>query len=218
MQRVGIRLMKTIALGNTGLTVSKACLGTMIFGSQTSPDEARRMVDYALDRGVNVFDTANVYNQGASEEITGRALKKKRSTVVLATKVRGRMKTPKEYGGLSPESIRYAAEESLRRLDTDYIDIYYLHQPDYDVEIGETLEAMDDLRREGKIRFLATSNYAAWQMRSSPRFQSEEDFERRPSRSLCTTVWRAVSSRNICRSPSATGSRMSATIRWPAVF
>ncbi len=156
--------MKTVALGKTGLTVSKACLGTMTFGSQVGPAEARRMVDYALDRGVNFFDTANVYNQGASEEITGRALKAKRSAVVLATKVRGRMKTPKEYGGLSPQAIRYAAEESLRRLGTDYIDIYYLHQPDYAVEIEETLGAMDDLRREGKIRFVATSNYAAWQM------------------------------------------------------
>lgn len=156
--------MKTIALGKTGLAVSKVCLGTMTFGSQADESEARRMVDYALDRGVNFFDTANVYNQGVSEEITGRALRAKRSAVVLATKVRGRMKTPREYGGLSAQAIRCAAEESLRRLGTDYIDIYYLHQPDYDVEIEETLGAMDDLRSEGKIRFAAASNYAAWQM------------------------------------------------------
>lgn len=156
--------MKTIALGKTGLTVSKACLGTMTFGSQADEGEARRMVDYALDQGVNFFDTANVYNQGVSEEITGRALRAKRSAVVLATKVRGRMKTPQEYGGLSPQAVRYAAEESLRRLGTDYIDVYYLHQPDYAVEIEESLGALDDLRREGKIRFPAVSNYAAWQM------------------------------------------------------
>ena len=169
--------MKTVALGKTGLTVSKACLGTMTFGSQVGPDEARRMVDYALERGVNFFDTANVYNQGASEEITGRALKQKRSAVVLATKARGRMKTPREYGGLSPQALRHAAEESLRRLDTDYIDIYYLHQPDYAVEIEETLGAMDELRREGKIRFVATSNYAAWQMAEIAAISARRGFQ-----------------------------------------
>ncbi len=156
--------MNTVPLGKTGLTVSKACLGTMTFGSQVDQNEAQRMVDFALDQGVNFYDTANVYNQGVSEEITGRVLKNKRSEVLLATKVRGRMKTPTEYIGLSPESIRHAAEESLRRLGTDYIDLYYLHMPDYDVDIEETLGAMDELRRAGKIRFIATSNYSAWQM------------------------------------------------------
>lgn len=170
--------MKTVVLGKTALSVSKACLGTMTFGSQVDAAGANRMVDYALDRGVNFFDTANVYNQGVSEEITGRALGEKRSAVVLATKVRGRMKTPSEYSGLSPESIRRAAEESLRRLGTDYIDIYYLHQPDYDVAIEETLGALDALRREGKIRFIGTSNYAAWQMAEIVAVSERRGFQR----------------------------------------
>ena len=157
--------MKTIPLSKTGLDVSSVCLGTMTFGSQVSEADSARLVDYALDRGVNFLDTANVYNQGLSEEITGRILGPRRSKVVLATKVRGVMgEGDGSYGGLSPAAIRRAVEESLHRLGTDYIDIYYLHQPDRSVEIADTLEAMDGLRREGKIRWVATSNYAAWEM------------------------------------------------------
>lgn len=157
--------MQFAALGETGPSVSRACLGTMTFGSQVSEAEARRMTDHALDRGVNFIDTANVYNDGVSEEIVGRILKGRRSEVVLATKVRGRMGTGEDsYGGLSPDAIRRAAEESLRRLQTDCIDLYYLHQPDRQVPIESTLEAMHALRCEGKIRCVATSNYAAWEI------------------------------------------------------
>lgn len=169
--------MNTVSLGKTGLTVSKACLGTMTFGSQVDEKDAQRMVDYALDQGVNFYDTANVYNQGVSEEITGRVLKDKRSDVVIATKVRGEMTTPSEYEGLSPASIRLAAEESLRRLGTDYIDVYYLHRPDTEVDIEETLGAMDDLRREGKIRFIATSNYPAWKMAEMTAISTAKGFQ-----------------------------------------
>ena len=157
--------MKKTTLASTGLEVSSVCLGTMTFGSQVCESDAARMVDYALDRGVNFLDTANVYNQGVSEEITGRILGHRRSSVVLASKVRGVMgEGNAAYGGLGPVAIRRAVEESLRRLGTDYIDIYYLHQPDRAVEIADTLEAMDALRQEGKIRWIGTSNYAAWEM------------------------------------------------------
>ena len=157
--------MKTNSLLGTGLDVSNVCLGTMTFGSQVTEAGAARMVDYALDRGVNFFDTANVYNDGLSEEITGRALGARRSRVVLATKVRGIMGDGDDsYGGLSRAAVRRAIEASLRRLGTDYIDIYYLHMPDREVPIEDTLQVMDELRREGKIRWIGTSNYAAWQM------------------------------------------------------
>ena len=147
------------------LELSKVCLGTMTFGSQVSESEAARMVDYALDQGVNFIDTANVYNAGLSEEITGRILGSRRSQVVLASKVRGNMGTGKgAYGGLHAGAIYHAVDESLKRLGTDYLDIYYLHQPDPAVDICETLEVMNDLVEDGKIRWIGTSNYAAWQL------------------------------------------------------
>lgn len=170
--------MRTTVLSGTGLEVSKVCLGTMTFGSQVSEPDAARMVDYALDRGVNFLDTANVYNDGVSEEITGRILGPRRSKVVLATKARGIMgKGQGSYGGLGSAAIRRAAEESLRRLGTDFIDIYYLHMPDWTVEISESLEAMDALRREGKVRWIGTSNYAAWQMAEIAAISQDRGFQ-----------------------------------------
>lgn len=170
--------MQSAVLRGTGLSVSHACLGTMTFGSQVDEAEARRMTDYALDRGVNFVDTANVYNQGVSEEIVGRILKGRRSQVVLATKVRGEMGTGADsYEGLSPDAIRRAVEESLRRLQTDYIDLYYLHQPDREVPIASTLEAMHALRCEGKIRCVATSNYAAWEIAQMFAISNERRFQ-----------------------------------------
>ena len=170
--------MQSTVLTDTGLNVSRVCLGTMTFGSQVEEAEAARMVDYALDQGVTFLDTANVYNGGVSEQITGRVLGVRRSRIVLATKVRGQMggSDGSGYGGLSPAAIRHAAEESLRRLGTDYIDIYYLHQPDGAVPIADSLEAMDGLRREGKIRWIASSNYAAWQIAEMFAISSERGF------------------------------------------
>ena len=139
-------------------------MGTMTFGSQVSETEALRMVDVCLDAGVNFFDTANVYNDGLSEEITGRCLRGRREKVVLATKVRGAMGNPARYEGLSKSAIRTSIEESLGRLQTDYVDLLYLHMPDNRVAIEETLETVDALCREGKVRYGATSNYAAWQL------------------------------------------------------
>jgi aryl-alcohol dehydrogenase-like predicted oxidoreductase len=151
-------------LAHTDLEVSRVCMGTMTFGSQADLDESMRIVDRSLDAGVNFFDTANIYNQGRSEEMIGRILGARRKDVVLASKVRGAMGKPTQYVGLSREAIRKGIEGSLRRLNTDYLDIYYLHQPDYDTTIEETLDAMEELRREGKIRYPATSNYSAWQL------------------------------------------------------
>jgi aryl-alcohol dehydrogenase-like predicted oxidoreductase len=135
----------------------------MTFGSQVDEAEASRMVDCCLDAGVNFFDTANVYHQGLSEEILGKCLGARRSSIILASKVRGVMGDPPRYGGLSRQAIRAAVNETLQRLRTDYLDIYYLHQPDYDTPIEETLEAIHELYKEGKIRYPGSSNYAAWQ-------------------------------------------------------
>lgn len=156
--------MQHITLRHTDLTVSRICLGTMTFGSQTDTDEAARLVDHCLDSGVNFFDTANIYNKGASESILGRILRGRRSSVVLASKVRGKMGDGPNESGLSRVAIMRALDDTLRRLGTDYLDLYYLHQPDYEVPLEESLDAIDRLVRLGKVRWPASSNYASWQV------------------------------------------------------
>ena len=136
----------------------------MTFGAQVDETAALRIVDRAIEGGVNFFDTANIYNHGVSETIVGKALKGRRDRVVLASKVRGKMGDGADEVGLSRAAMHKAIDASLRRLGTDYLDLYYLHQPDYDVRIEETLAAMDELVRAGKVRYPAASNYAAWQM------------------------------------------------------
>jgi aryl-alcohol dehydrogenase-like predicted oxidoreductase len=143
----------------------KLCLGTMTFGSQLSEPDAHRLLDLWADRGQTFLDTANIYNKGASEQIVGRWLKDRdRSRILLATKVRGKMGDGPLDSGLSRAAILKQIEDSLRRLRTDYVDIYYLHMPDPETPIDESLDALDELRRTGKVRFPAASNYAAWQM------------------------------------------------------
>ncbi|MCL6482199.1 MAG: aldo/keto reductase [Firmicutes bacterium] len=156
--------MHSVTLKHTDLTVSRACLGTMTFGGQTDEEAARRIVARALDAGINFFDTANIYHQGRSEMLLGKALGARRKDVVLASKVRGKMGEAADESGLSRRAIFRAIEDSLRRLGTDYLDIYYLHQPDYDVPLEETLEAMEELVRQGKVRWPGSSNYASWQV------------------------------------------------------
>jgi aryl-alcohol dehydrogenase-like predicted oxidoreductase len=156
--------MQTITLKNTDLRVSRACFGTMTFGGQADQAASTAMIDFCLESGINFIDTANVYNKGASEIFLGKALKGRRDKVVLASKVRGAMGPGPDESGLSKKAIFRAVEESLKRLGTDHLDIYYLHQPDYDAPIGESLEAMDNLRRQGKIRHVGTSNYSGWQV------------------------------------------------------
>lgn len=148
----------------TALTVSRACLGTMTFGSATDDATAARIVDVCLDKGVNFFDTANVYNFGKAEEILGTLLKNRRDRVILASKVGMKMGDSGEDSGLSSRAILKNIDDSLRRLQTDYIDIYYLHRPDCSVPIEETLRALNHAIRAGKVRSLGLSNYAAWQV------------------------------------------------------
>ena len=135
----------------------------MTFGSQVDQAGAQRMTDYCLDQGIQFFDTANVYNQGASEEIVGLCLKDKRESIVLASKACNPMKGPREYSGLSRQSMQWALEDSLKRLQTDYIDLYYFHRPDYETPIEESLETLEEFRKQGKIRYGAISNYSSWQ-------------------------------------------------------
>ncbi len=151
-------------LPNTDLTVSRLSFGNMTFGSQTDQATAQRMIDRLLDAGVNFLDTANVYNQGRAEEMLGAILAGRRQRVILATKGRAKMEKAPEESGLSRAAMLKAIDSSLRRLKTDYVDLYYLHQPDWDVPIEETLGAMDELVRAGKVRYPAVSNYAAWQV------------------------------------------------------
>ncbi len=139
-------------------------MGAMTFGSQVSEADALRMIDICLDAGINFFDTANVYNDGLSEQITGSCLQGRRDKVILASKVRGAMGDPVRYEGLSKQAMMTSVEESLGRLKTDYLDLLYLHMPDYDAPVEETLETLETLRAQGKIRHGATSNYAAWQL------------------------------------------------------
>jgi len=156
--------MQTRTLQHTDLQVSRACFGTMTFGSQVDEPGAVRIVDRCIDLGVTFFDTANVYNAGASEVMIGKALAGRRDRVILASKVRGKMGEGADECGLSRAAIERGVEDSLRRLRTDHLDLYYLHQPDYAVPIEESLEAMDRLVKQGKVRYPASSNYSGWQV------------------------------------------------------
>jgi aryl-alcohol dehydrogenase-like predicted oxidoreductase len=156
--------METRLLPHTELRVSRACLGTMTFGLQTDEAAAARLVDFALERGVNFIDTANVYNAGRSETVVGRLLKNRRRDFILATKVGMTMGEESGESGLSRRAILTSIDNSLRRLQSEYVDIYYLHLPDYGVPIEETLEALDRLVTAGKIRYPGVSNFAAWQV------------------------------------------------------
>jgi aryl-alcohol dehydrogenase-like predicted oxidoreductase len=156
--------MENITLTHTDLTVSRICFGAMTFGGQTDEAFARRIVDRCIDAGVNFFDTANIYNKGRSEVILGKILGGRRRNMIVASKVWGKMGDAPDESGLSRAAIFRAIEDSLRRLGTDYLDIYYLHLPDRSVPIEETLEAMDRLVRQGKVRYPASSNYSSWRV------------------------------------------------------
>lgn len=156
--------MSHVKLAHTELTVSRACFGTMTFGSQVDQAAAHQIIDYCLDQGVNFIDTANVYNRGESEKIVGKCLQGRRDKVILASKVRGKMGDGPDDAGLSQRAIVKAIEQSLQRLQTDYLDIYYLHQPDHATPIEESLAAMERLVQAGKVRYPASSNYSSWQV------------------------------------------------------
>jgi aryl-alcohol dehydrogenase-like predicted oxidoreductase len=162
-------------LGRSGLRVSTVTLGTMGFGGTgwASPighldvDAARRQIDICRDAGVNLFDTADVYSNGLSEQILGEALGTDRDEVLIATKVRGDMGPGPNDGGLSRYHIVRAAEASLRRLNTDHIDLYQVHEWDGVTPLEETLSALDALVRSGKVRYIGSSNYTGWQLMKS---------------------------------------------------
>jgi aryl-alcohol dehydrogenase-like predicted oxidoreductase len=162
--------MEYRSLGRTGVQVSELCLGCMNFGGRTEPEDSYAIIDRALDAGINFLDTANVYSRGRSEEVVGEALKRngQRDQIVLATKVHGRMADddPNAWGN-SRRHIIEQCEASLRRLQTDYIDLYQIHRPLSNLPIDETLRALDDLIRAGKVRYVGTSTFAAWQVMES---------------------------------------------------
>jgi len=165
--------MKYVKLGNTGLNVSKICLGTMGFGSldnggilgKTGEEEARKIIKYALDEGINFFDTANYYSRGISEEILGRAIRDfaDRDDVVIATKLYYPMTDGTNAKGLSRKSIFREVEKSLERLGTDYIDLYIIHRLDHDTPMEEIMCALNDLVRSGKVHYIGASAMYAWQ-------------------------------------------------------
>jgi len=161
--------MHHVNLGRTGLKVSRLCLGTMNFGPQTTEPDSFAIMDRAREMGVNFFDTANVYGwkkgEGVTEQIVGRWLAQgggRRESVVLATKVYGAMGDGPNDQGLSACHIRGACEDSLRRLQTDHIDLYQMHHIDRSTPVDEWMQAMEQLTREGKVLYLGTSNFPAW--------------------------------------------------------
>ena len=151
-------------LGRTGLKVSELCLGTMTFGSGTDEAEAHRMLSMAIDAGINFVDTANSYGGGQSEISLGKALKGKRDGLVIATKFFNPMGDGPNDSGMSRLHIMQAVEDSLKRLQLDYIDLYYIHHVDTQTPLEEMLRALDDLVRQGKVRYTACSNYQGWRL------------------------------------------------------
>ncbi len=149
----------------------------MTFGGQTDEPASIQMVNRCLDAGIDFFDTANVYTGGLSETLLGKALKSRRQRVTLASKVANKVGGAPDQIGLSRRAIRRAIDESLTRLQTDYLDLYYMHLPDYSTRIEESLAAMDELVREGKVRHVAQSNYAAWQVTQMQWIAEKNDYK-----------------------------------------
>jgi len=156
--------MKYNLLGSSGTAVSPLCLGTMMFGGPTPEKEALKIIDHASEHGVNFIDTADVYEQGRSEIIVGKGIQKNRDKWILATKLGNSVSDDPNARGLSRKRIMDGIDQSLQRLGTDYIDIYYLHKPDFRASFEEIVLAMGDLIRNGKIRHFAVSNLRAWQI------------------------------------------------------
>src|SRR5512135_1033269 len=169
--------MEYVRLGSTGMKVSRICLGCMGFGDATrwvhqwvlNEENSRPIIKKALELGINFFDTANVYSLGASEEILGRALHDfaQRDEIVIATKVHGKMREGPNGSGLSRQAILSEIDHSLQRLGTDYVDLYQIHRWDYDTPIEETLDALNDVVRAGKARYIGASAMWAWQFQKA---------------------------------------------------
>ena len=178
--------MRMRFLGKTGVKVSELCFGTMTFGGrsffkyvgQLGQKEANTLVDMSLEAGINFFDTADVYSEGLSEELLGKALGKRRQSIILATKVRGKMGPGPNEIGLSRHHITEACNASLKRLGTDYIDLYQVHNFDPDTPQEETMRALDDLVRQGKVRYIGCSNYSGWQLMKALAISDKRGWER----------------------------------------
>ena len=178
--------MKMRFLGKTGIRVSELCLGTMTFAGvgryqtigELSQKEANSFVNAALEAGINFFDTADVYSSGASEEMLGKALANRRKDAIIATKVRGRMGPGPNDAGLSRHHIIEGCNASLKRLGTDYIDLYQVHLIDPYTALEDTLRALDDLVRQGKVRYIGCSNFTGWQLMKALSISEKEGLER----------------------------------------
>jgi aryl-alcohol dehydrogenase-like predicted oxidoreductase len=181
--------MKYKILGNTGLKVSELCLGTMTFGGkgywtaigQLPQEPVDEIVKRSVEAGINFIDTANVYSEGLSEEMTGRAIRNlslNRDDLIIATKVRGKMGEGPNNTGLTRKHIIQQAEESLRRLNIDYIDLYQIHGYDPLTPLEETLRALDDLVKSGKVRYIGCSNLAAWQLMKALSYSAYKDISK----------------------------------------
>jgi aryl-alcohol dehydrogenase-like predicted oxidoreductase len=178
--------MRYRLFGRTGLYVSELCFGAMTFGGKgfwevvgkTAQDEADRLVGLALDGGINFFDTADVYSEGESEKILGKALGPRRKDIVLATKVRGRVGPGPNQLGLSRRHILESIDASLARLGTDWVDLYQIHGFDAVTPLDETLRALDDVVRSGKVRYVGCSNLAAWQLAKANGLAARHGWER----------------------------------------
>jgi 1-deoxyxylulose-5-phosphate synthase len=180
--------MEYARLGNTGMKVSRLCLGCMGFGDAQrwlhkwvlNEENSRPIIQKALELGINFFDTANVYSIGASEEILGRAIKDfaRRDEVVIATKVHGKMFEAPNGSGLSRKAILSEIDKSLKRLETDYVDLYIIHRWDYETPIEETMEALNDVIRAGKARYIGASAMWTWQFQKAQRVAERHNWTR----------------------------------------
>ena len=178
--------MKMRYLGSTGVQVSEICLGTLTFGGREfyrnlgglDQKEAGILIDMAIEAGVNFFDTADIYSMGLSEEILGKALGARRKNVIIATKVRGRMSPDPNDVRLSRHHILEGCDTSLKRLGTDYIDLYQVHSFDPNTPLEETLRALDDLVRWGKVRYIGCSNFTGWQLMKALAISDKHNWER----------------------------------------
>jgi aryl-alcohol dehydrogenase-like predicted oxidoreductase len=200
--------MKYRKLGNTGLIVSEVALGTMQFGGKMNmgnlgQEDTTRMVKLALDRGINFIDTADVYSRGESETLVGNALQGVRAEIVLATKVRLPMSDNLNRSGATRVNIMREVEGSLQRLQTDYIDLYQVHGWDSNTPLEETLRTLDDVVRQGKVRYIGLSNFMSWQAATAVMLQERLKLEQFVTAQMYYSL---VSNTSSSRSPSTTRS------------
>jgi len=171
-------MIPTTLLGRSGLSVSRICLGTMTFGGRTDDTEAGRIYGAAREAGVNFIDTADVYNGGASEVSVGKLIAPERDKVVVASKAANAMGDAPNLGGLSRSWLNKAVDGSLKRLGTDYLDVLYLHKEDHATPLQETVRALEDLTRSGKVRYIGVSNHRAWRVAEIVRWCDEANITR----------------------------------------